>query len=153
MLWREKRSKSSFRLYKYASKILCIKSCMILYTSQKVDFGDISRQRKKLRLFWKREYSSFQFIDQCFQTTSRVVCWRRHSLKNPHVNSRFQKNIFRWEFLVDMRQTNLEEYPTFFVKVYFGCENNSEFGWDANIKDIATYFRLFSVVKLIFVKM
>ena len=47
---------------------------------------------------------------------------------------------------------NLGEYPTFFESFYFVRQNNCQFGLDANIENIATYFNLFSVVKLILVK-
>ena len=40
--------------------------CTSIYSIQKVDFGNISRQRKKLPLFWKREDLIFQIIDQSF---------------------------------------------------------------------------------------
>ena len=47
---------------------------------------------------------------------------------------------------------NLGEYPTIFVNFHFVRQNNCQFGWDENIENIAAYFSLFSVVKLIFVK-
>ena len=47
---------------------------------------------------------------------------------------------------------NLGEFSTFFVNFHFVRQNNCQFGWDENIENIATYFSLFSVVKLIFVK-
>ena len=47
---------------------------------------------------------------------------------------------------------NLGEYPTFFESFYFVRQNNCQFGLDENIENIATYFNLFSVVKLILVK-
>ena len=47
---------------------------------------------------------------------------------------------------------NLEEYPTIFVNFYFVRQNNCEFRWDANIKNILTYFSPATIVKLIFVK-
>ena len=50
------------------------------------------------------------------------------------------------------RPMNLGEYPTFFESFYFVRQNNCQFGLDANIENIATYFNLFSVVKLILVK-
>ena len=47
---------------------------------------------------------------------------------------------------------HLGEYPTFFGSFDFVRQNNCQFGLDANIENIATYFNLFSVVKLILVK-
>ena len=48
---------------------------------------------------------------------------------------------------------DLGEYPTFFGSFDLVRQNNCQFGLDANIENIATYFNLFSVVKLILVKM
>ena len=36
---------------------------------------------------------------------------------------------------------NLEEYPTFFESFYFVRQNNCQFELDANIENIATYFK------------